>query len=167
MFNLKRVGAVNMLAALTLVTACEQSGRNYAANFDPPVESQQRQALIDAQTNAGARADATLYADHFDATGLSSLGTDKLNKMMADSHSKNPMVVYLDVPNDASAAARQTAVSHYLMDHGGLKAGQFQVALGANPETFAPTDNDIKNYDKTDTAGDISGGSGGSSSSGH
>src|SRR5208282_3537244 len=83
MFNVKRIGAVNVLAALTLVTACEQqTGRNYATNFDPMVESQQRQALMNAQTNAGAHANATLYADHFDATGLSSLGTAKLDSIM-------------------------------------------------------------------------------------
>ena len=166
MFNVKRIGAANVLAALVLVTACEQqTGRNYATNWNPDVESQQRAALSHSQEAAGARDDATLYADHFDATALSSLGTAKLDMMLADSHSKNPIIVYLDVPTDVEA--RQTAVSHYLMDHAGLKASQFQITLGANPATYNPSAVDLKNYDKTDTAADMSGsGSGSSGSSG-
>ncbi len=104
MLNLKRIGAVNLLAALALVTACEQqTGRNYAINFNPDVEKQEQGQLLDTQKEAGAQSDATLYADHFDAAALSSLGKAKLDLMLADSHSKNPMAVYLDIPNDSQA----------------------------------------------------------------
>ena len=169
MFNLNRIGAVNVLAALTLVTACEQqTGRNYAKNFDPPIESQERVALFETQKDAGARDDATLYADHFDVAALSSLGTAKLDLMLADSHAKNPLVVYLDVPADANVQARQTSVSNYLMDHGGLKASQIQITVGPNPGNFHPDGDDGgKNYDKTDTANAWGVGGSGSSTSGH
>jgi hypothetical protein len=166
MLNLKRIGAVNVLAALAMVTACEQqTGRNYASKFDPDLERQEQVQLLQTQKAAGAYADATLYADHFDAAGLSSLGKEKLDLMLADGHAKSPLAVYLQIPNDAQAAARQVAVSHYLMDKGGLKSSQILITLGVNPDNTYPVGDSMKNYDKTDTAGDI-GSAGGSSSSG-
>lgn len=57
MLNLKRIGAVNLLAALALVTACEQqTGRNYAINFNPDVEKQEQGQLLDTQKEAGIKA---------------------------------------------------------------------------------------------------------------
>jgi hypothetical protein len=167
MFNVKRIGVVNVLAALALVTACEEQGRNYATKFTPDVERQEQNGLMSAQEAAGDRADATLYADHFDADALNSLGKAKLDSMLADYHSKNPMAVYLEIPNDTDASARQLAVSHYLMDHAGLKASQIQISMGCNPNNTNPVGDALVNYSKTDTASDISSGGGSGSSSGH
>jgi hypothetical protein len=168
MLKLKRIGAVNVLAALGLVTACEQAGLNHADKFDPDVERQEQTQLLHNQAAAGAYADSTLYADHFDAAGLSSLGKAKLDLMLSDSHAKTPLAVYLEIPNDSQAAARQVAVSHYLMDKGGLKSSQILITLGVNPDNTNPAADGMANYSKTDTAGDV-GSSGGSSSgsSGH
>ena len=56
MLKLKRIGAVNVLAALGLVTACEQAGLNHADKFDPDVERQEQTQLLHNQTAAVIKA---------------------------------------------------------------------------------------------------------------
>jgi hypothetical protein len=167
MFNVKRVSTLNLLAgalALGLTTACHHQAADTAAT--PPTEADMVNKMEVNQTAAGAKSDATLNRQHFDAGTLTSLGTDKLDLMLADSHKQAPLVVYLDIPDDSYKSARATAVTQYLTGHG-LQASQIQVVAGANPDNFHPADPDLSSYIRTDTAGDISGGGTSSASPGH
>ena len=162
MFNLKCVSATTLLVAATvaLSTGCQQQKLNHAENFEPPIEARQTTQLLDTQKAGGVRDEATLYRQHFDASGLSSLGSSKLDLMLADSHRKSPLVVYVAIPDDLNTRARKAAVARYLMNHG-LKSDQIRLVDGPNPDTYTPAVANLKNYEKTDTAA-----SGGATSSG-
>jgi hypothetical protein len=163
MSNVKRVSTINLLAGavtLGLTTAC-----HHTEQATPPTEADMVNKLEITQTQAGAKSDATLYGQHFDAGTLTSLGTDKLDLMLADSHKQAPMVVYLDIPSDSYKPARQAAVTQYLTGHG-VPASQIRVESGPNPDNFHPVDPYLTSYVKTDTAGDIGGGTS-SSAPGH
>jgi len=131
--------------------------------------------LEHTQAAAGERAEATLYPDHFDGPTLSSLGTTALDMMLADSHSCNPLVIYLAVPEDSYAQDRRLAIGRYLEDRGGLKPEQIEFRSGANPDTYHAVDTQLLDLPKTDTGSDSSSGgassssgsSSGSSSTGH
>ncbi|MGD1276918.1 MAG: hypothetical protein ABR964_06820 [Tepidisphaeraceae bacterium] len=167
MFNPRRVSATTLLVAATVAfgAGCQQQKLNHAENFEPPIEARQTTQLLDTQKAGGARDEATLYRAHFDASGLSSLGTSKLDLMLADSHRMSPLVVYVAIPADVNARARKAAVARYLMDHG-LKADQIRLVDGPNPDTYTPAAVGLKNYDKTDTGSSESSGTSGTSSSG-
>ena len=120
--------------------------------------------LEHTQMAAGARAECTLYPCHFDGPTLSSLGTTQLDLILDDSHSCNPLVVYLAVPEDSLAQDRRLAIGRYLEDRGGLKAEQIEFHDGPNPETYNAVDLQLGYLVKTDTA--LDGDSSGSSSSG-
>jgi hypothetical protein len=111
---------------------------------------------------AGERAECTLYADHFDGPTLSSLGTTALDLMLADSHSCNPLVIYMAVPDDSYSQDRRLAIGRYLEDKGGLKPEQIEFQAGPNPQTFHAVDTQLTYYPRTDTA--LDGGSAGASS---
>jgi hypothetical protein len=90
-----------------------------------------------AQAAAGARADATLHASHFDAMGLNSLGEEKLNLMLACEDTAGPMVVYLDLPADAAKDHDRDSVTAYLSDHG-VPQSEISLKDGPNPHTAHP-----------------------------
>jgi hypothetical protein len=122
--------------------------------------------LMHTQECAGARAEATLYPEQFDGPGLTSLGTHALDLMLQDSHSCSPLVLYLDIPDDAIAEDRRLAIGRYLEDRGGLKPEQIEFHYGTNPDNYHSADVQLGYYlAKTDTAADTGGQSGVSSSS--
>jgi len=146
-----------------MTTGCQKDSTpvNHAEDFATEVEVRETTHLEQTQKAAGARDDATLFPQHFDGPGLSSLGTTKLDMMLADSHSANPMLVYLAIPDDGVAQERREAIDRYLEDRGGLKTEQIKFQSGPNPQTLSPADGNLRNYDKTDTG--ASGGAGSSS----
>jgi hypothetical protein len=161
-------------AVVLLTSGCQKDTApvNHGEQFAPEVEVRETTRLEQTQKAAGARDDATFYCQHFDGNGLSSLGTTKLDMMLADSHSANPMVVYLAIPDDGLTQDRREAIDRYLQDRGGLKPDQIKFENGPNPATYSPAENGLRNYDKTDTsaaAGSTSSGSTASagSSAGH
>jgi hypothetical protein len=107
-----------------------------------PREDEPRQIhrVFDAQAAAGARADATLHACHFDTggtpTSLNSLGEEKLELMLLADASL-PMVVYLDVAKDETYASREQAVRVYLKDRG-LTDAQVTLVQGQNKHNTSP-----------------------------
>ncbi|HEX8912020.1 MAG TPA: hypothetical protein VF796_06640 [Humisphaera sp.] len=137
--------------------------------FRPDDEPRTVTRLFDAQSAAGARADATLRAAHFDGGNpsvLNSLGEEKLDLMLGDDDAL-PLVVYVDVPKDDASAARQRAVEVYLRDRG-LAADQVKVVAGANPRTSTPTAPKLKDMQAAAAApapstGNASGGAAGGS----
>lgn len=161
----KRVSLMSLMTAALALALTPGCHHDQTSNVSSVPEISETQRLENTQSAAGARADGTLYADHFDSDGLSSLGTNKLDRMLADDHKANPMVVYLDIPSDDSLiAGRKQAVTQYLTDHG-LTAAQIDIQVGPNPGTSHQSAPDIANYSKTDTAADAGGDSGSSSSS--
>ncbi len=141
-------GGVVVLAAW----GCSQTPINHAEKFDPQLQKQDVQAILRTQEAAGARAESTLYAQHFDGPVLSSLGTKELDLVLTDSHSCNPLVIYLDLPTTDYAQDRKDAIGRYLMDKGGLKTDQIVFREGANPAAGAWVEDHLKNYDRTDSS---------------
>ncbi len=162
---LKHLKATCFLAAastILLATGCTQS-ENDAAHSQAEITETNR--LMHTQEVSGARAECTFYADQFDGPTLSTLGTSTLDLALADSHSCNPLVIYMAVPEDQYAQDRRLAIGRYLEDRGGLKAEQIEFRSGPNPDTYHPVDVQLGYYSKTDTAADQGGGSSSSSSS--
>lgn len=94
--------------------------------------------IVDRQTAAGARTDATLRAYHFTHAGLNSLGREKLDFILADrGQADGELVVYVDVEGDEAnrqhADARRASVSEYLTSRAGLSEGEFRLESGFNP----------------------------------
>jgi hypothetical protein len=129
-------------------------------------EITESEQLLHTQECAGARAEATLYPEQFDGPGLTSLGTRALDLMLQDPHSCNPLVLYLDIPDDSLAEERRLTIGRYLEDRGGLKPEQIEFHYGTNPGNYHAADVQLTYYlAKTDTAADSGGASASSSSS--
>jgi hypothetical protein len=121
---------------------------------DSQSEVTDTERLEHTQMTAGARAECTMYPDNFDGARLSSLGTHELDLILEDSHSINPLVVYMDVPENDVAQERRLAVGRYLEDRGGLKPEQIEFHAGVNPDTYHAADQQLSDAPKTDTATD-------------
>ncbi len=159
MAMLKHLKTACFLAAASTIlclSGCHSDAREMQAEESDASHSQneisETTRLFNTQAAAGARAEATLYPEHFDGPTLSSLGTTTLDRMLADSHSCNPLVVYLAVPEDNYAQDRRMAIGRYLEDRGGLKPEQIEFHAGPNPDTYHETDMQLGYYNKTDTA---------------
>jgi hypothetical protein len=153
-------------AVVLLACGCSQTPTNHAEKFDPQLQKQDVLAIMRTQEAAGARAESTLYAQHFDGPVLSSLGTQELDLVLADSHSCNPLVIYLDLPTTDYAQDRKDAIGRYLMDKGGLKTEQIVFRDGPNPAAGAWVEDNLKNYSRTDSSnGNASGGAASSAGS--
>jgi hypothetical protein len=120
---------------------------NHAEDILPMDENRSEFRIMAAQTAAGNRADPTLYSAHFDGPMLTSLGTTKLDSMLHDAHSCDPLVVYLAVPDDQFTLERRKSISNYLMDRGGLKAEQIRFEQGPAPDTYSPAGPAMKSSD--------------------
>ncbi len=164
MVILKHLKATCVLAAATtilLATGCASTETD-ASHSQAEVTETER--LMHTQEASGARAECTLYEDQFDGPTLSTLGTTTLDMVLADSHSCNPLVIYMAVPEDQYAQDRRLVIGRYLEDRGGLKAEQIEFRSGPNPVTYHAADVQLGYYGKTDTASDNASGSSGSSS---
>ena len=161
MVLLKHLKTTCFLAAastILLATGCQNSDTQ-------EVEVKDTTHLEQTQMAAGERAECTLYPDHFDGPTLSSLGTNALDLVLADTHSCNPLVVYLAIPEDSYSQDRRQAIGRYLEDRGGLVPEQIEFRSGPNPDTYHAVDMQLGYYSKTDTSMDGSGSSSSSSSS--
>jgi hypothetical protein len=101
------------------------------AAFRPEGEERTVNKFIETQVASGSRRDGTLRSFHFDHDSLNSLGRKKLDEMLRDDDIANPLVVYLDAPQDRLYTDRQTAIQEYLTDRG-LNGGQIKVVAGQN-----------------------------------
>ena len=133
--NYGRALVAGVVVALGVVAAagCSQGNHPVAGeSFRPEGEVRSVHQFADAQAAAGARADATLRAVHFDRGDLNSLGQEKLDLMLGDDDACTPLVVRIDVADDAMADARRDAVRVYLKDRG---VSDDQVKLETGPNT--------------------------------
>lgn len=136
---------------LTLVLAACQQGPQPQALPDPFFHDDDLPRSVQlsaaAQAASGARADATLYAMHFDGNALNTLGREKLTRMLADDDAHRPLVAYVSADHEA----RRLAVAQFLKDQG-LSDEQIQVLPGANPGSYNPTAPSISRYSRTESA---------------
>lgn len=134
--------AAALLAAAALA-GCAKNGAAKSAKQhgeDFPAEEVRRAtaAFAEAQAASGARADATLRRHHFDANQLNSLGEERLDLMLKDDDLCEPLLVYVDLPeNDPLWSEREQAVLTYLGDRG-LRDTQVRLKAGTNPDYMSP-----------------------------
>jgi hypothetical protein len=156
MVSNKRLKTLCLFAAsatILLVAGCHPTSESDTATSS--AEINESHTLFHTQEVAGARAECTLYSNAFDGPTLTSLGTRTLDLILEDSHSCNPLIVYMAVPEmDKNAEERRLAVGRYLEDRGGLKSEQIEFRAGSNPATYSPAAVGVNNYAKTDTASD-------------
>jgi hypothetical protein len=138
MRTLKWLGWVAAAAMIVLTAGCHhdhsQAVLLHGEDFPGDNDSRSVWEIRSAQAAAGARQDATLYAVHFDEAGLNSLGQQKLDLMLADEQPSQPLVVYLDLPGDATAQKEHQSVADFLKSRG-LEDSQIALKDGPNPRT--------------------------------
>src|SRR4051812_38565427 len=96
--------------------------------FPPEDQVRSVDRIAELQAASGARADATLYAHHFDGDALNSTGEEKLEMILSRPHKGGPVTIYV-VDSDA-AKVRRDAVTKYLADH--KMDTDVKVAIGNN-----------------------------------
>ncbi|MGH7180270.1 MAG: hypothetical protein ACREJC_23025 [Tepidisphaeraceae bacterium] len=131
-----------------------QSDKSSFQDFFPSTAAENRAVnkFADTQAASGARADATLYPRHFDGESLNSLGSKKLDSMLADDDTATPMLVYMDLDHDGELKPRRDAVVRYLVDHGMTK-DQVEFRAGPNPHTGALAAPQAARLGKTESGG--------------
>jgi hypothetical protein len=146
--------AVLTFALLSLASCQEKSLDPTLEGYFPEDSGEIRKPVqfADAMAASGARADAMLYAHHFDGAKLNSLGEQKLSLMLKDDDSPTPMTVYLNLKEkDAVSKQRQASVVTFLKDQG-LADAQIEVIYGDNPASRSPAAMHISNLGKTDSS---------------
>jgi hypothetical protein len=147
--TMKTKTTLTLLASLSLLSVLGCDDKASFKEFFPNGERKTDQ-MIDAQTAAGARADATLHDFHFTGGKLNSLGEEKLD-MMVPQQADQDLVVYVDLPKDDGNDARKTAVSDYL-HYRGMDATHVKLVDGPNPGTRALSAEGLARISKTETS---------------
>jgi hypothetical protein len=164
MATTKRLNTLCFLAASTTIlfaVGCSTNPPSESDTAHSGAEVTETEQLEQTQEVSGARFESTMYIDHFDGATLSSLGTKALDEILADSHSTNPLVIYMDLPaDDKYASERRLVVGRYLQDRGGLKPEQIEFRNGPNPAINSLVAGQLTNYGKTntDSGGNAAGG---------
>jgi len=122
--------------------------------------------FADRSAAAGARADGTLFAHHFDGSHLNSLGEQKLALMLQDGAAPTPLTVHLSLdPQSTTSKMRQAAVTDFLKDKG-LTDAQIEIVYGDNPAARTPAAPQLQRISKTELgSAEAPGGAGGVSAS--
>ena len=144
-----------LIAAVLALAGCSANQSSKPAPdafFQSPDELPLTTRLLDTQAARGARADATLYPQHFDGARLNSLGKSKLDLMLHDTDSEPPLRLYIDgQASDPTWIARTDSVKKHFAAIG-LIDTQFQVVAGPNPATWHPVAKDIDATNRSDAA---------------
>jgi hypothetical protein len=115
------------------LTGCATNNEN-----EGTIEAQQVRNTCDAQAASGARADATLHPCHFDGANLNSLGTARLDDILADDDTAKPLTIYLDMPaGDTNESVHRDAIARYV-ETKGFAAADLKFEQGPNPATLHP-----------------------------
>jgi hypothetical protein len=154
--NTKRILRLALLgaaggAAAGLAAGCRGSQDQAIHGEMFPADEQVRPVdrMVEVQSAAAARADATLYTCHFDhGSALNSLGRAKLDLMLRDDDETIPMVIYLDVRSPGGTQdAHRESVRHYLADRGVADA-QLEFRTGPNLEYTSPARDGLRGLQK-------------------
>jgi predicted small lipoprotein YifL len=165
MYESKTIKAVLFSAVVATIAGCQQGAPiNHADEFAPDDQVTQVTKLADVQAARGARAEATLFAIHFDGDHLSTLGMAKLDVMLKDDASA-PLKLWLAIPDDENLAAREEAINAYLKDHG-VATEKVVFGRGPNPDMDHPAAKGLTDLANMDTASSSSSSSSSSSTPG-
>jgi hypothetical protein len=147
--TMKTKSTLTLLATLSLLGAVGCDDKASFQEFFPSGNRKVYQA-IDAQSAAGARADATLHDFHFTGGKLNTLGENKLDLLLPDQPDMD-LVVYVDLPKDDSTDARKSAVSDYL-HYRGMDVSHVKLVDGPNPGTRTPAADGLARMSKTESS---------------
>lgn len=168
MQKLKWLGMLAAAALVVLTAGCRhneaQSSNVIIHGEDFPGDNDSRAIwqIRNAQAAAGARQDATLYAVHFDQGGLNSLGQQKLDLMLSDEQSAEPVVIYLDLRSDSASDKDRQAVIAFLKDRG-LQDSQIALKDGPNPHAAHSASDAVNQLNALNGAEPVQSGTPGSS----
>lgn len=140
-----------LVLAIGLFSGCSADTQQPAAEsfFTPDGETTATARIFQAQAARGARADATLYPQHFDGDSLNSLGRAKLELALADNEA-GPLNLYIaGDPSDPIWPLRASAVKQHLGALG-VSDGSYHLIAGVNPHTLHPVARDLDAIRKSD-----------------
>lgn len=132
------------LLTVTLV-GCHADKAPQADFFTTQQDRAQWNAIADQQAIAAARADASLYSDHFTGSALNSLGRQELDLLIKDKNRASVTPIYL--ADSADSPSHRAAVNHYLVSHGWTSA-EFTLRSGRNPAADSPAKHNLDDLDK-------------------
>jgi hypothetical protein len=153
-----------LVASAMLLLGCQSQDKPEQAERDqfeefwaPDDRSRSVWAILDRQAAAGAREDAALGAQHFDGDALNSLGTARLELLVAGP--TRPTTVYLNLPDkDENSAARRESVNRWLQE-AGLASDAVVLKDGPNPSMSRPAAPELSRLWKTESPGPVASGS--------
>jgi hypothetical protein len=144
-----------LLLASLLLAGCSSNQSSQTSQetfFQSPDEVPLATRMFDTQAARGARADATLYPQHFDGARLNSLGKSKIDLMLRDTEAGPLLKLYIDgQSSDPAWTARADGVKQHLASSG-LIDTQYEVVAGPNPATWHPVAKDIEAMGKPEVA---------------
>jgi hypothetical protein len=123
--------------------------RDDAAEMHKPGDSVDR--ILEVQAGQAARADSTLYPQHFDSGELNSLGRTKLKLMMSGRETGQPVVVYMETGKAGAnqAEARRAAIDKYWRDSTADAQAGLEIRDSANPALRYPAAQSLDRLNKT------------------
>ena len=139
-----QLSLLSFVAAIFVVGCAKEEKVKWSANDHFLADDAPRSAdnFWKQQTANAARADGTLYAHHFTAGELNSLGKQKLTSMLYGPEA-GKVDLYLDVPKDGDYAMRESTVTTFLTQKG-LASTSYSINAGANPNAGTPAAQGIK-----------------------
>jgi hypothetical protein len=153
--KLNRNTIVNVGYAMSLALAglagCATDGSTPPDFFPADDAARRSRVFMSAETTAGAHENATLYAIDFDGGRLNSLGAEKLARLVPNS-ADSDVNVYVDVPKNEMASARQEDVMVYLRA-AGVEAAHIKLHDGANAMAASPAADGLSRMSKVETGG--------------
>jgi hypothetical protein len=155
---LKIAGAVLAGLGLSSFAGCQMDSSSMTDFFPPEDAPRATQQFQTVQAASGARNDATLQPLHFDGERLNSLGEAKLDLLLKDDDTVEPVVLYMNVADkDSNFSARKDAVTRYLDDRG-LPKEQVKFETGPNPNTHSLAVTHVAGLVKQETSASSAGG---------
>ena len=148
---------LGLLATLSFFSAVGCDDHAGMHEFFPSGENRKVNQMIDAQSTAGARQDATLQEIHFTGAKLNTLGETKLDLLIPDEQDAD-LLVYVNVPAGDLGSSRKNAVSDYL-HYRGLDVSHIKLVDGPSPVT-SPAADGLTRMVKTESTEDTAGGGG-------
>src|SRR4051812_38860406 len=99
-WTLKIAAAVLAGLGLSSLAGCQTDKSSVTEFFPAENAPRATEQFMAVQAAAGARADSTLQPLHFDNEKLNSLGEAKLDLMLKDDDSVEPVIVYMNLTDD-------------------------------------------------------------------
>jgi len=149
----KYLNAFIFTGTLLAVGCSKQEKPKWSVNdhFRPDDEPRSVDAIWRQQTANAARADGTLYTQHFTGASLNSLGKQKINSAFYGPDA-GKVALFIDVPKDAEYGPREQSVVDYLTEKK-LAGEAYSVTAGPNPTGGTPAGQGLKGLTNQGGAG--------------